>query len=95
MAANDGTTMTVQAMGRMLGLKKTESYYLLHKHCFETVTINRQLRVVRNSFEEWYALQDRYRRLTGRSPEQRCGSSFIPSSTLLTCWGYTYPVPVK
>ena len=25
MAANEGTTMTVQAMGRMLGLKKTES----------------------------------------------------------------------
>lgn len=68
MAANDGTTMTVQAMGRMLGLKKTESYYLLHKHCFETVTINRQLRVVRNSFEEWYALQDRYRKVDGPEP---------------------------
>ena len=63
MAAAEGTTMTVQAMGRLLGLKKTESYYLLHKHHFETVTINHQLRVVRASFEQWYAHQDKYRKV--------------------------------
>ena len=51
MAVTEGTTMTVQAMGRMLGLKKTESYYLLHKHHFKTVIIGHQLRVVRDSFE--------------------------------------------
>ena len=68
MTAVDGTTMTVQVMGRMLGLKKTESYYLLHKHHFETVTINHQLRVVRSSFEEWYDHQDRYRKIDGPVP---------------------------
>ena len=68
MAANEGTTMTVQAMGRMLGLKKTESYYLLHKHHFQTVTINHQLRVVRDSFEQWYEHQDKYRKVNGPEP---------------------------
>lgn len=68
MAAAEGTTMTVQAMGRLLGLKKTESYYLLHKHHFETVTINHQLRVVRASFEQWYAHQDKYRKVDGPEP---------------------------
>ena len=68
MAANEGTTMTVQAMGRMLGLKKTESYYLLHKHHFQTVTINHQLRVVRASFEQWYEHQDKYRKVDGPEP---------------------------
>lgn len=68
MAANEGTTMTVQAMGRMLGLKKTESYYLLHKHHFKTVTINHQLRVVRASFEQWYEHQDKYRKVDGPEP---------------------------
>ena len=68
MAANEGTTMTVQAMGRMLGLKKTESYYLLHKHHFQTVTINHQLRVVRDSFEQWYEHQEKYRKVNGPEP---------------------------
>jgi len=68
MAASEATTMTVQAMGRMLGLKKTESYYLLHKHHFQTVTINHQLRVVRDSFEQWYEHQDKYRKVDGPEP---------------------------
>ena len=31
MASSEATTMTVRAMGALLGLKKTESYYLVHK----------------------------------------------------------------
>lgn len=62
------TTMTVREMGQLLGLKKTESYYLLHKHNFKTVVIAKQLRVVRESFEEWYAHQDKYRKIDGAPP---------------------------
>ncbi len=68
MAAAEGTTMTVQAMGRLLGLKKTESYYLLHKHHFETVTINHQLRVVRASFEHGTRIRTSRERWTGPEP---------------------------
>ena len=31
------TTMSVPEMRRMLGLRKTDSYWLVHKQCFATV----------------------------------------------------------
>ena len=61
MAFKGGITMSVRNMGRLLGLKKTESYYLLNKHHFETITIAGKTRVVVESFEKWYAGQDRYK----------------------------------
>ena len=82
MAANEGTTMTVQAMGRMLGLRKTESYYLLHKHHFQTITINHQLRVVRASFEQWYEHQDRYRKVDGPEPGAMLQTQFYSVSEI-------------
>lgn len=68
MAKSPGTTMTIAEMGRMLGLKKTESYYLAHKHYFETVEIGGKMRVVTDSFEVWYAGQTRYRKVDGPEP---------------------------
>lgn len=68
MASSGATTMTVRAMGALLGLKKTESYYLVNKKLFDTVVIAGQLRVVRASFEEWYALQDWYKKVDGDPP---------------------------
>ena len=49
----EATTMTVRAMGALLGLKKTESYYLVNKKVFDTVMVAGQKRVVKASFEEW------------------------------------------
>ena len=34
------TTMSVAEMGKMLGLGKTEPYWLVHKNCFETIMVN-------------------------------------------------------
>ena len=48
------TTMAVHEMAEILGLKKTESYWLIHKQKFQTVPVNGKLRVVIASFEEWY-----------------------------------------
>ena len=31
------TTMSVPEMRRMLGLGKTDSYWLVHRQCFETI----------------------------------------------------------
>ena len=84
MAANEGTTMTVQAMGQMLGLKKTESYYLLHKHHFETVTINHRLRVVSASFEQWYEHQDKYRKVDGPEPGAMLHTQFYSVMEIAT-----------
>lgn len=60
--------MSVLEMGRMLGLKKVESYWLLHKEYFQVVRINGKMRVVISSFEDWYRRQDRYCKVSGEPP---------------------------
>lgn len=64
-------TMSVRNMGRLLGLKKVESYWLVHKEWFETILVNGKMRVVTESFETWYNSQYHYRKLNGPPPS--CG----------------------
>ena len=45
------TTMSVREMGQILGLSKTESYWLVHKQCFETTLVQGVMRVNVKSFE--------------------------------------------
>ena len=46
-------TMSVPEMRRLLGLKKTESYWLVHRNFFETKIIDGKMRVDLDSFEKW------------------------------------------
>ena len=62
------TTMSVTEMRKMLGLKKTDSYWLVHKNCFETVMVNGKLRIVIESFEKWYANQIKHKKVDGPPP---------------------------
>ena len=62
------TTMTVREMGDMLGLKKTERYWLVHKEFFKTEVIGGQMRVDIASFEKWYAGQVKYKKVDGEEP---------------------------
>lgn len=55
------TTMSVREMQHLLGLGKTDSYWLLHKNFFEVILINDKMRIVISSFEKWYANQVKYR----------------------------------
>ena len=50
-------------MGRMLGLKKTNSYWLIKKGWFETVMVAGKMRVMVDSFEEWYQNQTHYKKV--------------------------------
>ena len=43
--------MTVAQMGKMLGLKKTDRYWLIHKNYFRTETLMGKMRVDVESFE--------------------------------------------
>ena len=52
----------------MLGLGKTDSYWLVHQGFFETILVNGKMRVVIDSFEEWYARQFKHRKVTGEEP---------------------------
>ena len=63
-----GTLMTVAEMGRILGLKKTDRYWLLHKGLFETRSFLGKTWVVRDSFEKWYANQTHYHKVDGEAP---------------------------
>ena len=40
------TTMSVREMQHLLGLGKTDSYWLLHKNFFEVILINDKMRIV-------------------------------------------------
>lgn len=62
------TSMAVREMGRMLGLGKTESYWLIKKSYFKTITVAGKMRVMVDSFESWYANQFKYKKVDGTPP---------------------------
>lgn len=62
------TTMSVREMREMLGLGKTESYWLVHKNYFKTILVYGKMRVDIESFEKWYANQVKYKKVDGPAP---------------------------
>ena len=54
------TSMSVPEMGKMLGLGKVESYWLVKKNYFKTIQVAGRMRVMLDSFEDWYAGQFHY-----------------------------------
>ncbi len=69
------TTMSVAEMRKILGLKKTEGYWLIHKNCFETIIVCGKMRVVIDSFEKWYANQVHYKKINGEAPGHEISKS--------------------
>ena len=57
--------MSVKEMGDLLGIRKTDRYWLVHKNVFETRTIHGKMWVNIESFEKWYANQIKYQKITG------------------------------
>ena len=60
--------MSVREMGDLLGLKKTDRYWLLHKGFFETRIAAGKTWGDIPSFEKWYANQVKYHKVTGEEP---------------------------
>ena len=58
----------VPEMGKLLGLKKTDRYWLVHKNVFESKEIAGKIRINIASFEKWYANQIKYHKVTGEKP---------------------------
>lgn len=50
-AKRQRTSMSVVEMGKLLGLGKTESYWLVKKQYFKTITVGNTMRVMIDSFE--------------------------------------------
>ena len=75
--ATTKTTMSVREMRQLLGLGKTDSYWILHKNLFEVILINDKRRIVISSFEKWYANQVKYHKVNGSQPgEELCKRSY-------------------
>ena len=66
-----GEWMTVTEMGKLLGLQRTERYWLVHKNLFETKMILGKMRINVASFEDWYSRQIRYHKTTGEEPGRK------------------------
>lgn len=60
--------MTAAEMGTLLGLKKTDRYWLLHQHHFEWEEVLGMYRISISSFEKWYANQVKYKKVNGEEP---------------------------
>ena len=63
-------SMSVTEMRLLLGIGKTDSYWLVKKGYFETVIIAGKMRVMVDSFEKWYDNQLHYRKVDGTPPEK-------------------------
>lgn len=79
-------TMSVPEMRRLLGLKKTEGYWLVHRKFFKTEIIGGQMRVHIESFEKWYANQVKHKKISGDKPGEeliKTSYSFKDAANLL------------
>jgi len=89
-------TMSVRAMGRKLGLRKTDSYWLAHKNAFKVITVSGRMRVDIDSFEEWYANQVKYQKIDGTPPGELLKARTYDikdiSEMLGICEEYSYEV---
>lgn len=74
-------TMSVPEMRRLLGLKKTDSYWLVPRNFFQTHIVNGQMRVDIASFEKWYANQVKHKKVNGEEP----GAELMKSSGRCGC----------
>lgn len=69
------TSMSVREMGRLLGLGKTDSYWLIKKNYFEIRLVAGKMRVMVDSFEKWYAGQFHYKKVNGDVPGTKWADS--------------------
>ncbi|MCF0124120.1 MAG: helix-turn-helix domain-containing protein [Ruminiclostridium sp.] len=69
--APERTTMSVPEMRRLLGLGKTESYWLVHRNRFKTILVNGKMRIDLESFEEWYSMQTKHKKVDGPPPGEK------------------------
>ena len=72
------TSMSVPEMGKMLGLGKVESYWLVKKTYFKTIQVAGRMRVMLDSFEDWYAGQFHYEKVNGERPGKKYGKTLSP-----------------
>lgn len=79
-------TMSVPEMRKLLSLKKTESYWLVHRNFFKTEIVGGVMRIGIESFEKWYANQVKHKKVNGEAPGKelkKTSYSFQEAANLL------------
>lgn len=90
MAVIRKTSMPVREMQHLLGLGKTDTYWLIKKNYFDTVQIAGKMRVMINSFEEWYAHQYTYHKVNGEPPGSAYTGILLSVSDIADILGLAY-----
>lgn len=58
----------VRELRKMLGIKKTDSYWILKNRDIQTVKVNGKIRILKDSFWNWYSNQTKYHIIDGPEP---------------------------
>lgn len=75
------TSISVPEMRRLLGMKKVEAYWLVKQGRFKVILVGGKMRIMLDSFEEWYGRQFRYKKVNGPEPGQLLPASLtIPEA---------------
>ena len=73
------TSISVPEMQRILGMKKVEAYWLVKQGHFKVIRVGGKMRIMLDSFEEWYDRQFRYKKVNGPEPGQLLPPSWTVS----------------
>lgn len=72
----DKSSISVPEMQRLLGMKKVEAYWLVKQGHFKVILIGGKMRIMLDSFEEWYGKQYHYKKVNGQEPGQLLPESY-------------------
>lgn len=72
----DKTSISVPEMQRLLGMKKVEAYWLVKQGHFKVILVGGKMRIMLDSFEEWYGRQFHYKKVNGPGPGQLLPASW-------------------
>lgn len=70
------TSVSVPEMRRLLGMKKVEAYWLVKQGRFKVILVGGKMRIMLDSFEDWYGRQFHYKKVDGPEPGQLLPASW-------------------
>ena len=86
-APKSKTSFSVPEMRKMLGLSKTEAYWLVKKNFFKTIVAAGRIRIMKDSFEEWYANQYTYQKVDGPPPGENLKNKLLSTADIAEILG--------
>ena len=72
------TSISVPEMRRLFGMKKVEAYWLVKQGRFKVILVGGKMRIMLDSFEDWYAGQFHYEKVNGERPGKKYGKTLSP-----------------